>query len=108
MRSSGIADTPQNRTRISSQVLRSLIDEKLQMQEAKRLNITVTPEELDQAFARIEQQNNMAKGALDNFLRDSGIPRSSLVDQLTASLAWNKLVRNRLMQDVTDLRRRGQ
>jgi peptidyl-prolyl cis-trans isomerase SurA len=101
MRSSGIEDTPQNRARISSQVLRTLIDEKLQMQEAKRLNITVTPEELDQAFGRIEQQNNMAKGALDNFLRDSGIPRSSLADQLSASLAWNKLVRNRLMQDVT-------
>ena len=101
MRSSGIEDTPQNRTRISSQVLRSLIDEKLQMQEAKRLNITVTPDELEQAFGRIEQQNNMTKGALDTFLRDSGIPRSSLADQLSASIAWSKLVRNRLMQDVT-------
>ncbi len=101
MRSSGIEDTPQNRARIQAQVLRTLIDEKLQMQEAKRLNITVTPEELEQAFARIEQQNNMTKGALDTFLRDSGIPRSSLADQLTASLAWGKLVRNRLMQDVT-------
>jgi len=101
MRSSGIEDTPQNRARISTQVLRSLIDEKLQMQEAKRLNITVTPEELEQAFGRIEQQNNMAKGALENFLHDSGIARSSLADQLTASIAWSKLVRNRLMQDVT-------
>jgi peptidyl-prolyl cis-trans isomerase SurA len=101
MRSSGIEDTPQNRSRIQAQVLRSLIDEKLQMQEAKRLNITVTPEELDQAFGRIEQQNNMTKGALDNFLKESGIPRSSLTDQLSASIAWGKLVRNRLMQDVT-------
>jgi peptidyl-prolyl cis-trans isomerase SurA len=101
MRSSGIEDTPQNRSRIQAQVLRSLIDEKLQMQEAKRLNITVTPEELDQAFSRIEQQNNMRKGALDAFLKESGIPRSSLTDQLSASIAWNKLVRNRLMQDVT-------
>ncbi|HEX6841365.1 MAG TPA: SurA N-terminal domain-containing protein, partial [Stellaceae bacterium] len=55
MRSSGMEDTPQNRSRIQPQILRSLIDEKLQMQEAKRLNITVTPEELDQAFRRIEQ-----------------------------------------------------
>ena len=100
MRSSGIEDTPQNRSRIQPQILRSLIDEKLQMQEAKRLNITVTPEELDQAFARIEQQNNMTKGALDNFLKESGIPRSTLADQLSASIAWGKLVRNRLMQDV--------
>ena len=101
MRSSGIEDTPQNRSRIQPQILRSLIDEKLQMQEAKRLNITVTHEELDQAFARIEQQNNMTKGALDNFLKESGVPRSTLTDQLSASIAWGKLVRNRLMQDVT-------
>ena len=101
MRSSGIEDTPQNRSRIQPQILRSLIDEKLQMQEAKRLNITVAPEELDQAFARIEQQNNMTKGALDNFLKESGVPRSTLTDQLSASIAWGKLVRNRLMQDVT-------
>ena len=37
MRSSGMEDTKQNRDRVSSQVLRSLIDERLQMQEAKRL-----------------------------------------------------------------------
>jgi len=101
MRSSGIEDTPQNRSRLQAQILRSLIDEKLQMQEAKRLNITVTPEELEQAFRRIEQQNNMTKGALDNFLKESGVPRSTLTDQLSASIAWGKLVRNRLMQDVT-------
>ncbi len=101
MRSSGMEDTPQNRERLTAQVLRGLIDEKLQMQEAKRRNITVSQEEIDQAFTRIEQQNNMPKGALDKFLADTGIPRATLIDQLSASLSWGKLVRNRLMQDVT-------
>jgi peptidyl-prolyl cis-trans isomerase SurA len=101
MRSSGMEDNHQNRDRISSQVLRSLIDERLQMQEAKRLNIGVSDEEIDQALARIEQQNNMAKGALGDFLAKAGIPRASLVEQVKASLSWAKLVRNRLMQDVT-------
>jgi peptidyl-prolyl cis-trans isomerase SurA len=101
MRSSGLQDTPQNEQRVSGQVLRMIIDEKLQMQEAKRLNVTVSKEEINDSFARIEQQNNMPKGALDKFLSDSGIPRTSLADQITASLAWNKLVRNRLMEDVT-------
>jgi peptidyl-prolyl cis-trans isomerase SurA len=101
MRSSGMEDTPQNRDRVGSQVLRSLIDEKLQMQEAKRLNISVPKEEIDDAFGRIEQQNNMPRGALNNFLSEGSIARSSLVDQITASIGWNKLVRNRLLQDVT-------
>jgi peptidyl-prolyl cis-trans isomerase SurA len=101
MRSSGMQDNDQTRERVSSQVLRSLIDERLQMQEAARVKITVSQEEIDQALARLEQQNNMAKGALDEFLTKSGISKASLVDQITASLSWQKLVRNRLMQDVT-------
>ena len=101
MRSSGMEDTQQNRDRISSQVLRGLIDERLEMQEAKRLNITVSEEEIDQALRRIEQQNNMAKGGLDDYLAKAGVSRASLVEQVKASLSWAKLVRNRLIQDVT-------
>jgi peptidyl-prolyl cis-trans isomerase SurA len=101
MRSSGIEDTTENRQRIASQVLRDLIDDKLKMQEVKRLNVSVPKDEVDDAFHRIEQNNNMPKGALDQFLSDAGIPRSALTDQITASLGWNKLVRNRLLQDVT-------
>jgi peptidyl-prolyl cis-trans isomerase SurA len=101
MRSSGIEDTPENRQRMSGQVLRSLIDEKLEMQEVKRLNVSVSKDEVDQAFHRIEQNNNMPKGALDQFLSDAGIPRSSLTDQITASLGWSKLVQGRLLQEVT-------
>jgi peptidyl-prolyl cis-trans isomerase SurA len=101
LRSSGIEDNQQNRDHIAGQVLRTLIDEKLQMQEAKRLNVTVSKEEIDQALARLEQQNKMPKGSLDQYLSKAGIPRSSLIDQVTASLAWAKLVRNRLTQEVT-------
>jgi peptidyl-prolyl cis-trans isomerase SurA len=101
MSASGIPDTPQNRQRLEPRVLRGLIDEKLQMQEAKRLTVTVSDKEIQDALARIEQRNNMPKGGLDAFLAHAGIPRSSLVDQITASIAWQKVVRNRLAQEVT-------
>ncbi|HUJ96631.1 MAG TPA: peptidylprolyl isomerase [Stellaceae bacterium] len=100
MRSSGIPDTPENRQHIASQVLRSLIDERLEMQEAKHQGVSVSKEEVNQSLARIEQQNNMPKGGLDAFLAKAGISRASLVDQITAGLTWAKLVRNRLSQDV--------
>jgi peptidyl-prolyl cis-trans isomerase SurA len=100
MRSSGMEDTKQNRDRVSSQVLRSLIDERLQMQEAKRLNVKVSDDEVDKAMERIEQNNRMQKGALNEFLEKAGIPRAALVEQITAAMAWSKLVRNRLSQDV--------
>jgi peptidyl-prolyl cis-trans isomerase SurA len=101
MKSSGIQDTPDNRQRIASQVLRTLIDERLEMQEAKRQGVSASKQEVSQALARIEQQNNMPKGGLDAFLAKAGISRASLVDQITAGLTWAKLVRNRLSDEVS-------
>ena len=100
VRSSRMQDTGENRKRITPQVLRALIDERLQMQEAKRLNVSVSKQEIADAFTRIEVQNNMPKGGLDEYLAKAGVSRASLVDQLTANIAWAKLVRNRLSQDV--------
>jgi peptidyl-prolyl cis-trans isomerase SurA len=100
MRSSGIPDSPQTRQRLTPQVLRALVDEKLQRQEAKRLNVTVSDEEIKEGIQRLERQNNMPPGGLDAYLTQAGISRASLIDQLTASIAWGKLVRARFAQDV--------
>ena len=99
--SSQLSDTPQVRQRVGPQVLRSLIDEKLEMQEAKRYNVAVSDDEIQKAIGRLEQQNNMPKGGLQKYLEAHGIPLSSLTDQITASIAWNRLVDNRLSQNVT-------
>jgi peptidyl-prolyl cis-trans isomerase SurA len=101
MRSSNTPDTPENRKRLSAQMLRSLIDEKLQMQEAKRLGMNVTQAEINTSLANLEQRNNMPAGGLDDYLKRQGIPKNSLVDQLTAVLAFGKVVRNKVSQDVS-------
>lgn len=100
MISSNIPDTPENRQRIGPQVLRSLIDEKLELQEAKKQNVTATDEEINKALAQIEQQNNMKSGQLNEFLKARGIDRGSLVDQLTAGIVWAKLVRRQASQSI--------
>jgi peptidyl-prolyl cis-trans isomerase SurA len=98
--SSNIPDTPETRQRISGQVLRSLIDEKLELQEAKKQNVTATDAEINNALQQIEKQNNMKPGQLNEFLKARGIDRTSLVDQLTASIVWAKLVRRQAAQTV--------
>ncbi len=98
--SANLPDTPENRKRLQPQVLRSLIDEKLQMQEAKRLGISVSKDDVAQGMAELEQRNHMPKGGLDQYLKARGISRSSLVDQLTASIAYSRIVQNRVSQDV--------
>lgn len=98
--SSNLPDTPENRQRIEPQVLRSLVDERLQLQEAKRQNIVATDDELNNAVSQIEKQNNMQSGQLNEFLKTRGIDRGSLINQLTASIVWAKLVRRLAAQNT--------
>jgi peptidyl-prolyl cis-trans isomerase SurA len=98
MLSSNLPDTPETRQRIAGQVLRTIVDEKLQMQEAKRQNITATEDEINKALAQIAKQNNMQPEQLEQALKAHGIERSALIDQLTASIVWTKLVRRLVSQ----------
>ncbi len=104
MISSNLQDSEEARKKLAPQVLKSLIDEKLQLQEAKRQNISATDEEVNNALAQIEKQNNMKAGQLNEFLQARGIDRGSLVDQLTAAIVWAKLVKRQASQttDISD------
>lgn len=93
---SGIEDTEENRRRIAAQVLRTLIDERLQMQEAKKRSISVSKRDLSRGVAAIEQQNSMEPGQLKELLQRNGIRYQAMLDQMRAGIAWQKLVRRRL------------
>lgn len=90
--SSGIPDTPDNRQRIRAQVLRNLIDERLKEQEAKRLKIDVSQDEIDSAFQRIASRSNMSVDQIDKFLKDHGVNKNTLTRQLHTDISWSKLV----------------
>lgn len=100
MLSSNIQDTPENRQKLAAQVLRSLIDERLELQEAKRQGVSASDAEIKDGLEQIEKQNNMQSGQLNEFLKARGIDRSSLLDQLTASIEWAKLIRRKASETV--------
>lgn len=91
----GAPNSPEQMRRLSAQVLRSMIDERLQLQEAKRLGITVSNEEIAEAIGRIERQNNLKPGSLPDVLKAEGLSYASLEAQARAALAWPKVVRRR-------------
>jgi peptidyl-prolyl cis-trans isomerase SurA len=93
--SSNLPDTPDARKKVEAQVLRALVDEKLQLQEAKKQNVVATDDEINNALGQIEKQNNMQPGQLNQFLKERGIDRGSLINQVTASVVWAKLVRRK-------------
>jgi peptidyl-prolyl cis-trans isomerase SurA len=94
---SGIPDSPDARRRVAPQVLRKVIDERLQMQEAARLKITLSPAEIDQGITIIEQQNRMPKGALLGGLARAGVDSQMARDQIRADLTWLR-VSGRMLQ----------
>ncbi len=98
--SSNLRDSPELRRRLRSQMLSDLIAEKLQMQEAKRLNIKVEKEEIDKQLARLEKLNRIPTRGLEAFLAQRGIKLSTLEDQLRAQIAWSKVIRRRMRRET--------
>ncbi len=88
-------NTPQNRRRLAPRVLRTLIDEKLKLQEAKRLAISVSEREVNNSFDTIEKRSNLGKGKLSKFLAGQGIPKTTMTDRIRADIAWVRVVAKR-------------
>jgi len=97
---SGLPDTPQSRDRIRTQVLRTLIDERLRLQEATRLGFEPNPDEIADGVESIATQNRLGMDRMKVLFNQSGIPMSTLEDQVRSTLAWNDLVAGRLGSDV--------
>lgn len=98
--SSGLPATPDAQQRLLPQVLRLLIDEKLQGQEAKRAGIAVPAQDVDRALAAIAGQNKMSTQQLFTMLKSTGVPQTALEDQVRAQLGWRQLVQRRFVSQV--------
>jgi peptidyl-prolyl cis-trans isomerase SurA len=101
MSTSGIPNTAQARDRLAPQVLRSLIEETLQDQEARRLDIRVEESEIEQALTNIAQRNQMSVEAMRGFFIQNGVNFETLLDQVRAHIAWVKVVNRQIVPRVT-------
>jgi peptidyl-prolyl cis-trans isomerase SurA len=89
---------------LKPQVLNALIEEKLQLQEAERLGIEITPEDIQKGLTTIAQQNDMSVEAFQKLMRKQGIPLSSLANQIKANMAWGQVVQQEIRPriEITD------
>ncbi len=97
--------------RLRLQVLRNLIDETLQVQEAAAQEMEVTTEEVDQSYERFAVENRgMSVAEMDTFLASIGSSARSIKRQIEGELAWDRLLRRNVAPfvnvsegEVTDL-----
>ena len=90
--SSNLPNNSTTRQSLSGQILQSLINEKLQEQEAQKFNIRINEEEILNNIKFIERNNNLKEGELINSLYKNGVPKGALKKRLKANLINKKLL----------------
>ncbi len=87
----------EDREVLRAQVVRQLIDETLQIQQAKAKDITIVPAELDQSFNGLSKRRfNQTPDQLRAYLRQVGSSDRSLRRQIEGELAWSRLLRKQV------------
>jgi len=90
----------EDKERLKLQVLRSLIDETLQIQDAKANEVTISQEQINQAFNRVAANFGKTTVEFRTFLRQSGSSDRSLRRQIEAELAWSGYLRRKVEPQV--------
>ncbi len=76
------------------QVVQQLVDEMIQMQAARDLEITIPSEQIEQTYERYAQQElGMGKDELDKLTRQIGSSPAAITNMLKAQIAWQQLLR---------------
>ena len=107
--STGLPLSPEVLARLRPQIVRQLVNERLELQEMERRKIVVADDEIARAIASIEQRNHMAPDALRQTLAGQGIALRTLIDEIRVQLGWVRVLRQELGSkaevsdtDVTD------
>lgn len=91
---------PEERERLRVQVLRNLIDEMLQIQEAAANDIRVDPAEVQQSYERVASNFRQSPDQFDAYLRQQGSSAASIKRQIEGELAWSRLLRRNVQPFV--------
>lgn len=77
-----------------------LIDEAIQMAEAKRLGITVSNAQVDEALLQIARNMKLSQDKLVAMLQQGGVGMETLKDRLRAAIAWNAITEGVIMPQI--------
>lgn len=101
MVSSGLQDTPEIREKLVPQITSVLIDEQIRLQEAQKLEIEVTQEDVDAGFKQLAEQNKFTPPQFKEILKKSGINVATMERQIKSQVAWTKVVQEKLRPQIS-------
>jgi peptidyl-prolyl cis-trans isomerase SurA len=80
--------------------LDELIEERLKMQEAKRINSIVDDAQVDSILKGLAERNKMTLDQFGKHLQGMGADLKTMRDRFRATLSWNDVVRRRFSHEV--------
>ncbi|HOO81936.1 MAG TPA: peptidylprolyl isomerase [Alphaproteobacteria bacterium] len=98
--SSGLPNKKDVQEKLLPQIIGSLVEEQVRLQEARRLDLNVSPEDIAQGFAAVAQQNNMSAEEFRSMITRGGLNIRTLEAQIRAQIAWSKVVQAKLRPQV--------
>lgn len=93
--SSGIPKTEENIKTLRNQVLRTLVDEKMQVQIALENDIEISQAEIDNQILRMAQQSGGDVDDIHAFLKENNIRPATLENQIRAEIAWQNFIQRK-------------
>jgi peptidyl-prolyl cis-trans isomerase SurA len=97
---SGVRATHDTLPQIRGQVLRSLEDEILELQEAQKHKIIVTKADVDKAIKNIADDNHVATTEVMETIKRAGVADTVFRQQVAAQLTWQQVVTARYGTDI--------
>lgn len=87
--------------KFKKQALEELIDERLKLQEAKRLTLNVSDAEADKIFKGIAERNKMTEAQFAEHLKSRGIDARTMKGRLRAQSVWRDVIRRKFGAQIS-------
>jgi peptidyl-prolyl cis-trans isomerase SurA len=87
-----LQQTPELQQRARAQALRDLVDERLQVDEAAKFEISVTNDAIERRLTEMAGRNEMSVDQLATNLARNGVTLATLRRQVEAEIAWQRLI----------------
>jgi peptidyl-prolyl cis-trans isomerase SurA len=97
-----VALPPEELQRLRQQVFSNLIDEKLQIQEAKAADITIDENVVNDQFARLALRFKQTPDQFSTYLISKGSSAAAVKQQIRGEFAWDRLL-SRNIQSTTNV-----
>lgn len=86
---------------VREQVLTSLQDETLQLQEAAEQEITIQAQDIEDSIRSVADENGFETAAIEATLASAGVSMTTFRRQIAAQIAWSRLIESRYAGAVT-------